>query len=144
MTTFGDQHVDTSDPYYRIESVSHEYLHTLDGSEPTCAHCGAAASLSLEPRRHTCACPTRRRALVRMRAAERAAAERDVEALSVGQRQAALERLADGAGSENAELAALRAEIAELRAQLQNGHEPEPDPTRPSDIAPRPRKRSAA
>lgn len=98
---YGDEHGDWSDPYARAESNSFQYLHTLDGSPPTCRHCGALASLSLEPR------PTYRRSpgqgpgpdqLVHQMALERAEAQRAQAALDAAQRTAvAQERQAEAA-----------------------------------------------
>jgi hypothetical protein len=151
--TFGDATEDTSDPYFPIPSVAFEYLHTIDGEPPTCAHCGSAANLSLEPR------PTYRRlsdrapdALVRLRAAERAQAQRAQEALDVEERKAvALEQLARQATSAPGEVDQLRTVIARQQSQIDrllarvdgNGTaetETEPSGASPRPVAPRPRR----
>ena len=151
--TFGDAHGDTSDPYFPIPSVSHDYLHTLDGEPPTCPHCGAMANLSLEPR------PTYLRlsesgpdALLERADRERTRAAREHAVAAAGERQAAaLEKLAAGAqpGETEQLREALRRrdeQIDQLLAGLNesggNGHD-KPE-QRPSDVAPRPRRKGSS
>jgi hypothetical protein len=48
--TFGDLHENTSDPYWPITSHEHVRLRPAHEADRECPHCGAATSISLEPR----------------------------------------------------------------------------------------------
>ena len=143
--TFGDAHGDTSDPFYSVPSTSHEYLRLASGEEPTCAHCGAPASLSLAPRdeyrRLSAKGPED---IVREAEMERARHAREIELVSAGERQAAaLEQLARAAPlvAETDRLRELverqSAQIERLVAQL------EPTNGEPPEAAPKPRRKPA-
>jgi hypothetical protein len=148
--TYGDAHQSPgSDPMdsmvARMVEHSVERLLWSNPADEPCPYCGAPRVLTDQVRPVYQSLGGARGGpdqLFADRRARRQQVQAQQTAASAAERSAAaLERLADEGNSENVELAALRSEIADLRAQISNGHdEPEPDPTRPSDIAPRPRK----
>lgn len=150
--TYADQQQSaSSDPMDAMvaQMVEHsvERLLWADETDIACPHCGSERALADQVRPVYQSLGGSRGGpdvLLADRRARREQTQAQQAAASAAERSAiALEQLAAGAGPDP-EIGALRAEIAELREQLQqqNGHgESEPE-RRPSDVAPRPRRRS--
>jgi hypothetical protein len=121
--TFGDLHGHTSDPYFPITSHTHERLLPASEQDRQCPHCGATASISLEPRhefpRLSEHSPNE---LVRRAELERSRDERSAGALDAGERQAiALEKLGRLARGRH-RARELREEPSELRPLMASGN----------------------
>ena len=148
--TFGDLNGHSSDPMDAMVSGmvqrSAEYIHFANEADRLCPSCGQPRQISDQVRPVYASLGGPRGGadqLFRNRKARREQAQAAQQTASAAERQAtALEQLA--ANAAGPEVAALRGEIDELRAQLEangNGHgEPK---QRASDVAPRPRKRSS-
>jgi hypothetical protein len=143
---FADGQGGSSDPMdamvSRMVERSTEHLHFADEADRPCPFCGHPRALSEQVRPQYSRIGGARGgpdALFADRRARRDQVEAAQTAASAAERQAqALEALVgQGEVTATAELAELRAELADLRQQLEHNGEPEPVP-------PRPRRRSTA